>query len=231
MSNSKQTRLSVIMPCYNEEKTIYEIIKKINNVKINKEIIIVNDGSTDQTSNMLKKIKQKNIKIIENPKNEGRANAIKKAIEKASGNIIILQDADLEYDPEDYYKIIEPINNGESQIVFGSRYLERKKWKMNRYLLCTKILNILANVLYKTNLTDQATCYKAFNINIIKDLKIKSKRFEFDSEFVAKVSKKGYRIKEVPISYYPRTTKEGKKVKFRDGLEAIYTIIKYRFIN
>ena len=92
-------------------------------------------------------------------------------------------------------------------------------------------MNILANVLYKTNLTDQATCYKAFNINIIKDLKIKSKRFEFDSEFVAKVSKKGYRIKEVPISYYPRTTKEGKKVKFRDGLEAIYTIIKYRFIN
>ncbi len=227
-------KVSIIIPAYNEEKTIEKILKKIISVKLplEKEIIVVNDGSTDKTKEILENLKEKyNIKVIHKI-NEGKGSAIKEGLKLANGDIIIIQDADLEYDPNDYIKLIEPILKGESKVVYGSRLRKFRKNKFSHisYLIGGIIVTLITNILYKVFLTDEPTGYKVFH----KDLKnilinAKANKFDWEPEITAKILRKGYKIIEVPINYYPRKKSEGKKIRWRDGLDAILTLIKWRF--
>jgi glycosyltransferase involved in cell wall biosynthesis len=228
-------KLSIIIPVYNEEKTILEILSKIDEVKISpeKEIIIVDDGSKDKTREILSRIngRSKNKKIIFHDKNYGKGHAILTGLKHASGQIILIQDADLEYDPNDYSKLIAPIINKKAKVVYGSRNLRDNKRSAISFYLGGRFLSFLANLLYGTKITDEATCYKVFRADIIKNIDLKCEKFEFCPEVTAKVAKKGINILEVPISYYPRGKKQGKKIKWKDGIEAIWALIKYRFID
>ena len=233
-------KLSIIIPAYNEKKTIDEIIKKVKEVKIPKEIIIIDDFSTDGTRENLKNLKDKEIKIFFHDKNYGKSHAVRTGIKKATGDIIIIQDADLEYDPEDYYKLVKPIEQGKTKVVYGTRFPKKKghpslvhpyQTLSNPFYLANKVLTILTNILYNAHITDEPTCYKVFDAQVLKSINLKSERFEFCPEVTAKVRKKGYKIYEIPISYYPRTVDEGKKINWKDGIEAIWTLIKYRFTD
>ena len=224
-------RLSVIIPVYNEKKTIKEIIKRVKEVKISKEIIIVDDGSTDGTKDFLEKLKDYEIRVFFHKKNYGKSHAVRVGIKEAKGDIVIIQDADLEYNPQDYPNLIEPILNGKTKVVYGTRFPKGRKHPtlLNLFYLANKVLTIMANIFYNANITDEPTCYKVFDAKTLKSINLKSERFEFCPEITAKVKKKGFKIFEVPISYYPRTAKEGKKINWKDGIEAIWTLIKYRF--
>lgn len=229
-------KVSIIVPVYNEEKTVSQILERIKKVKlsIEKEIIVIDDSSTDNTLTHLQR--QKNIILISHEENKGKGAAIKSGLERATGDIILIQDADLEYDPEDYPKLIKPILENEVYVVYGSRFLN-KKFKVvgkNRtilpiHLLGNKVLSLIASILYGPKLTDMETCYKVFKKEVIKDIHIKSNRFEFEPEITSKILKKGYKIKEIPINYNPRSFKEGKKITAKDGIKSIYSLIKYRF--
>ncbi|MBN2545294.1 MAG: glycosyltransferase family 2 protein [Spirochaetes bacterium] len=224
--------LSVIIPVYNEIKFLEELLEKVENVKdIEKEIIIVDDGSIDGTEEILKKLKNK-YKVIFHEKNMGKGAAIKTGISQAHGDIIIVQDADLEYEPNDYHRLIKPIVDGKAKVVYGSRFLSKNqviKYKLN--WLATKLLNYMVLFLYFHKITDEPTCYKTFDAKLIKSIKLKGDRFDWEPEVTAKILKKGIKIHEVPISYYPRSFKEGKKIGWKDGFQAIWTLIKYRFID
>lgn len=227
-------KLSIIIPVYNEEKTIKEIVKRINKVNIAKELIIIDDGSTDQTRVYLKELQTDNyinIKVIYHKKNYGKGSAIRTGLNYVKGDIVIIQDADLEYNPNDYLKLIIPIEQGKSQVVYGSRNLGNKLRGKKLYRWGGILLSYLANILYNIKITDEATCYKAFKTRVIKSLNLQCKRFEFCPEVTAKLAKQGYKIIEIPISYSPRNHKQGKKINLIDGLQAIWTLIKYRFIN
>jgi glycosyltransferase involved in cell wall biosynthesis len=231
-------KLSVIIPIYNEIKTVNEIIKRVKAINIPKEIIIVDDGSKDGTRELLKNLKDPEIRVFFNKRNYGKSHSVRVGIRESHGNIIIIQDADLEYNPQDYPKLIRPIQIGMTQVVYGTRFPTRKGHPsiihpyyslFNPYYFANKILTVTANILYRANITDEPTCYKVFDSRALKSLNLKSERFEFCPEVTAKIKKKGYNIYEVPISYNPRTTKEGKKINWKDGIEAIWTLIKYRF--
>lgn len=231
-------KLSIIIPAYNEINTIEEIIKRVKRININKEIIIVDDGSKDGTREFLKNLNDFEIRVFFNKKNYGKSHSVRVGIKEAKGEIIIIQDADLEYDPEDYYKLIEPIKKGKVKVVYGTRFPEKKGHPSlthpyfpfsNPYYFANKILTILSNILYNAEITDEPTCYKVFDANVLKSINLKSERFEFCPEVTAKVKKKGFKIYEIPISYNPRTIKQGKKINWKDGIEAIWTLIKYRF--
>lgn len=225
-------KLSVILPVYNEKNTIEEIIKRTEAVNLNKEIIIIDDYSNDGTREIIKeKINQKNIIKIFHSKNKGKGACIRSGLEKATGDIVIIQDADLEYDPEDYYKLVKPIMEGKASVVYGSRALGKCKYSYLRYALGGKFLSFLTNILYGSNITDEPTCYKLFKTELIKSLNLKCTGFEFCPETTAKILKRGYKIFEVPISYHPRKIEEGKKINWKDGIKAIWTLIKYRFVN
>jgi len=225
--------LSVIIPAYNEINTIKEILEKVKKIKISKEIIVIDDGSTDGTREYLENLKNPYIKIIFHKKNLGKSSAVRTGIKEAKGNITIIQDADLEYDPDDYYKLIKPIQEGKYKVVYGTRFpIISKMFSLtHRFFLANRILTIISNILYNANITDEPTCYKVFDTKVLQSLNLKSKRFEFCPEVTAKVRKKGYKIFEVPINYFPRTIEEGKKINWKDGIEAIWTLIKYRFID
>ncbi len=231
-------KLSVVMPVYNEVSTIKKIIEKVKSIKIPKDIVIVDDFSTDGTKEYLKKLKDKEIRVFFHKKNYGKSHGVRVGIKESKGDIILIQDADLEYDPEDYYKLVKPIEQGKTKVVYGTRFPKRKRHPSllhpyqnlsNPFYLANKILTTIANILYNTNLTDEPTCYKVFDSKVLKSINLKSERFEFCPEVTAKIRKKGYKIYEVPISYYPRTVEEGKKINWKDGIEAIWTLIKYRF--
>ena len=226
-------KLSIIIPVYNEEKTIMNLIDLVEKVKIpiEKEIVIVDDFSKDNTREVLKKIKKNNIKVLYHDKNRGKGYAIRTGLKKVTGDIVIIQDADLEYDPNDYGKLIKPILDGKAEVVYGSRVLGRGKHEKSylTFYLGGRFLSILANLLYRTKITDEATCYKVFKTEIIKDINLKCERFEFCPEVTAKVAKKGIKIIELPIAYHPRSKKQGKKINWKDGLQAIWVLIKYRF--
>ncbi|MDD5650613.1 MAG: glycosyltransferase family 2 protein [Candidatus Nanoarchaeia archaeon] len=232
-------KLSIIIPLYNEKDTIPELIKRVNSVKLNKEIIVVDDYSTDGSREWLKNSKLKNVKKVFHEKNYGKGMAIRSGIKEVTGDIVIIQDADLEYDPNDYYELVKPIEEGKAEVVYGSRILGNliKNMKSKHaqayyeYYYGGKILTILTNILYNAKITDEPTCYKVFKTDVIKNINLKCTRFEFCPEVTAKVRKKGYKIFEVPIKYNPRTLKEGKKIKFKDGFEAIWALVKYRFVN
>ncbi|NIM02561.1 glycosyltransferase [bacterium] len=221
-------KLSVIMPVFNEESTILKIIDRVRKVDIDKQIVIVDDGSIDRTREILENLSDEDIKVIYHAENRGKGSAIRTAIPYLEGEVTVIQDADLEYDPQEYHKLVRPIIDGKASIVYGSRFLQFNKPIYLRYLLGNKFLTWLINILYCSRITDSYTCYKAFETGVLKNLTLGAKRFEFEAEVTIKLLKKGYEIREVPISYSPRTLREGKKINWKDALSGILTILKYR---
>jgi len=229
-------KLSVVIPAYNEQATIRQVVDNVKMIDIDKEIIIVDDGSTDGTGDIIKRVKsEKNnqVRAVHHPKNKGKGAAIRTGIRFASGDIILIQDADSEYDPNDYYKLVKPILEGKAAVVYGSRRLNKsnKQYSGLQYYLGGLFLTLLTNMLYGTSITDEPTCYKVFKKEVIKNMKLRCERFEFCPEVTAKIAKKKIKIYEVPISYHPRHKKEGKKIDFGDFIEAIWTLVKYRFLK
>lgn len=222
--------LSVIVPAYNEAKTIRQILEKINSVDIDKEIIVVDDGSCDGTEKILRDIKYNNLKIIHHSSNRGKGAAFLTGLSHAQGEFIIIQDADLEYEPNDYLKLIKALKENNADIVLGARF---KKGYHGLFIhrLGNRLLTVLLNLLFKVRLNDCFTCYKLFRRDTINLLNLKEQSFTVETEIVAKAAKKGLRIIEVPISYYPRSYSEGKKIRCKDGIRAIRSIIKYRFFD
>ncbi|MEK6222283.1 MAG: glycosyltransferase family 2 protein [Chloroflexota bacterium] len=226
-------KLSVLMPVYNEVDTIEEIVRRVQDVALAHEIIIVDDGSQDGTRDLLKEIeKQPDVRVILHERNQGKGAAVRTGIQAAVGEVMLIQDADLEYDPRDYPILLKPIEEGVADVVYGSRFLGAPHrvilfWNM----VANKILTLFTNILYNNILTDMETGYKVFRKEVVEDMVINAKRFDFEPEFTAKLLKKKVRIYEVPISFNPRLYSEGKKIGIMDGVEAVWTLIKYRFIN
>lgn len=229
MENNDFT-LSIVVPCYNEKDNIKKIVKKILNSPVkNKEIIIVDDYSSDGTRDILEKeIKPLVSKIVYQEQNQGKGATLKEGFKHVTGDFVIIQDADMEYEPNDYVKVVEPLVNGECDVCYGSRFLNKKAKGYLANILANKFLTFLSNIFTGLHLTDMETCYKCFKREIIQSIDIEEKRFGFEPEITAKLAKKKVIIKEIPISYYPRTNMEGKKIGFKDGIRAIYCILKYR---
>ncbi|MHC5076586.1 MAG: glycosyltransferase family 2 protein [Planctomycetota bacterium] len=226
-------KLSVIIPVYNENTTIKKIINMVNEVDVKKEVIVVDDGSDDGTKEILRNIKMNSLKTVFHERNRGKGAAIRTGLKYVTGDIVIIQDADLEYDPQEYPKLIQPIVEGKAKVVYGSRFLRPLTSPKIYYhfVLGVKLLNLLTYLLYGVKTTDEATCYKVFRTEVIKNIELKCEGFEFCPEITAKICKKGYKIYEVPTPYTARYYQEGKKITWRDGVKAIYTLIKYRFID
>ena len=227
-------KLSIIIPCYNESKTISTIIDKvISSSEYEKEIIVIDDFSTDGTVDILKSIEKKISKLIFNEKNYGKGYCLKRGIQEASGDIVLIQDADLEYSPNDYPKLIEPIKQGYADVVYGSRFIgsDEKRVLFFWHSLGNKILTMLSNMFTNLNLTDMECCYKAFKSEVIKDINLKENRFGFEPEITAKIAKKQVIIFEVGISYFGRKYSEGKKITWKDGIAAIYCILFYNIFG
>ena len=227
-----QPLLSVIMPVYNEQETLTEILTRVRAVDLEKEIVVVDDGSSDGTRDILKEEEKKgDLKILYHEVNKGKGAAVRTGLEHASGDFIIIQDADLEYDPREYPKLLKPILEGEAEVVYGSRSLVFKETMFLLQALGNKIVTLATNLLYGIALSDMETCYKVFRAEVITSIPLRSRRFELEPEITAKLLKRGYRIHEVPISYQGREYHEGKKLTWRDGITALWTLIKYRFVD
>jgi glycosyltransferase involved in cell wall biosynthesis len=234
-------RLSVIMPAYNESSTILDILQKVAGLEIpgiEIEIIVVNDCSTDDTKTLVEKFIQeqsdKRIKLLNQEKNQGKGAAIHKGIAEAKGDYLVIQDADLEYDPEEYRDLLKPVLNGQADVVYGSRFMGDKPHRILFFWhsIGNKMLTTLSNMFTNLNLTDMETCYKLFKTDIIQKIDLREKRFGFEPEVTAKISRlPGIRIYEVGISYYGRTYEEGKKINWKDGFHAIYCILKYNIFS
>ncbi|UCE52069.1 MAG: glycosyltransferase family 2 protein [Desulfobacterales bacterium] len=227
-------RLSVVIPVYNEEVTIKEIVSRVQALEREKEIVIVDDGSTDGTAEILKEIDNQNedITVLFHEKNRGKGAALQTGFATASGDIIIIQDADLEYDPRDYEALLVPILDGRADVVYGSRFLGGPHRVLYFWhYVGNRFLTLLSDAFSNLNLTDMETCYKVFKKEVINEITLRSNRFGFEPEFTMKIAKKGFRVYEVPISYSGRTYKEGKKIGWKDGIKAIFTIIWFRFFD
>lgn len=228
-------KLSIIIPCYNEKSTILEIIKKIHEQNyIEKEIILIDDFSTDGTRSIIdNQLNDKISQLILNDQNYGKGYCIRKGIEVATGDIILVQDADLEYDPSDYKKLIDPIEKNIADVVFGSRFRSSDTTRVLFFwhTLGNKFLTLFSNFFTNLNLTDMEVCYKAFKSDLIKNIKLEESRFGFEPEITAKIAKKNVRIYEVGIKYFGRTYKEGKKINWKDGFSAIRCIVKYSLFS
>jgi len=226
-------KLSVIIPAYNEEKTIAEIIRRVQAVELDKEIIVVDDASTDRTGLILREIAGKqsgnDFRIFRHEANQGKGSAIRTGLKEAVGDLVVIQDADLEYDPQDYHLLVRPIVEGRADVVYGSRELGRNRISSAGFFLGGKLLSFLANVLYQARITDEPTCYKVFRREILQGLNLKCRRFEFCPEVTARVRRQGYAIYEVPIRYYPRSIREGKKIRLSDGISAVWTLLRCKF--
>ncbi|MBQ2409497.1 MAG: glycosyltransferase family 2 protein [Bacilli bacterium] len=224
-------KLSIIIPVYNEEKFIQDIIERVKNSntgKIKKEIIIVDDCSSDNTRKILKKkINKKVDKIIYHEHNQGKGAALRTGIKEATGDVVIIQDADFEYDPNDYLKVVTPIFENKAEVVYGSRFLNKKFKGYKKNIIANKFLTFLSNLFSHQKITDMETCYKAFKREVIQSITIEENRFGFEPEITAKIANKKIKIHEVEISYNPRSHEDGKKINYKDGLRAIYCIIKY----
>lgn len=225
-------KLSVVIPVYNEVNTIEEILAQVRAVNLADEIIIVDDGSTDGTRDKLKAQEgQLATAVIYQARNQGKGAAVRAGIDRAIGDIILIQDADLEYDPRDFAMMIRPIQEGRVKVVYGSRFLGPRKAMNFWNMLANKFLTLMTNILYNAILSDMETGYKAFKADVIKAIPLRSKRFEVEPEITAKVLKRHHRIFEVPISYYGREMNEGKKIRWYEAPKAVWTLLKYRFVD
>ena len=232
-------KLSVMMPVYNERKTLAEIVSRVLNQRIDGidslELVIVDDASTDGSTEIIEQLARTHLQIkpILQKKNQGKGAAIRKAIDAASGDIAIIQDADLEYDPNDFRVVLTPILQGDADVVYGSRFIIKTEGRdlYSKHALGNRFLTFLSNRFANLNLTDMETCYKAFRLQALKTMPLRSNRFGIEPEITAKIAKRKLRVHEVPISYHARTYAEGKKIKWKDGIVAIYVILKYWLVD
>ncbi len=226
-------KVSVVIPVYNERQTIREIVQRVLDTGLIYEVIIVDDGSTDGTREILKELENlPPIRVILHPANAGKGAAVRTGIQNARGDVIIIQDADLEYDPREYPKLLRPIEEGIAEVVYGSRFLGGARrpilfWNM----VANRLLTLITNVLYNNILSDMETGYKVFKREVIQNIPLRAQRFDFEPEFTAKILKRRIRIYEVPIDFNPRDYSEGKKIKAWDAFEALWALIKYRFVD
>ncbi|MDY7000776.1 MAG: glycosyltransferase family 2 protein [Thermodesulfobacteriota bacterium] len=224
-------KLSVIMPAFNEARTLPEILRRVLDVPLDmeKEVLVVDDGSTDETADFLKTLDDPRIKVLRHARNQGKGAAVRTALALATGDIILIQDADLECDPKDYPKLIEPIASGRFRVVYGSRVLSRSPRLYHRYYWGGRFLSFLANVLYRMNITDEPSGYKVFRSDVLKSFPLKCEGFDFCPEVTAHVGLRKIPVCEVPISYSPRSFSQGKKTRWRDGWIAIKVLVRHRF--
>lgn len=225
--------LSIIIPVYNEEHTVGEILSRVQAVKLEgrkKEVIVVDDGSTDGTRKTLKPW-EKNVRVIYKTRNEGKGSALSEGLKRATGDIILIQDADLEYSPDDYHVLLAPLTNKKVNVVYGSRFLGPHLSTMFVYAQGNKFVTMITNILFNSNITDMETGFKVFRRKVLDGIAIHAKGFDVEPELTVKILKRGYQIYEVPITYFGRKFSEGKKLTWRDGVIALWILIKYRFVN
>jgi glycosyltransferase involved in cell wall biosynthesis len=225
-------KLSVLMPVYNEARTIDEVLRQVAAVPIEKEVLVVDDGSTDGTREILKSWEGRDgVRVIFHDRNRGKGRALATALGEARGEILIIQDADLEYDPADYPAMLRPLEMGRADVVYGSRFRGSVENRVQNFwhTVGNRVLTLISNVFTDLNLTDMATCYKVFHRRVVPTLDLQSSRFGVDAEITVKVARGGFRIFEVPVSYFARSRAEGKKIRLRDGFSAITALVRYRF--
>jgi glycosyltransferase involved in cell wall biosynthesis len=225
------TTLSVIVPVYNERNTVAEVIRRIRavDVPLTVEVVVVNDGSSDGTDKVLAAIEDSTVKVVNHAQNQGKGAAIRTGLAEVRGDLVLIQDADLEYDPDDWPKLLDPILKGKARVVYGSRFTGERMNMLPSHWVGNRILSLVTNILYSSTLSDMETCYKLFDRKVISGITIESDRFDFEPEITAKVLRKGHRIYEVPISYAGREIDEGKKITWRDGFGALKALVKFRF--
>jgi len=228
-------KLSVIIPVFNEKKTVEELIGRVQAVKIpiEREIIAVDDGSTDGTRDILARLKEEGILVVLHEKNQGKGAAIRTGIQHASGDFVVIQDADLEYDPEDYPELLKPLLDGRADVVYGSRFIGGGAHRIHLFwhYLANKFFTLMTNVLFNVNLTDMGVCYKVFRSSVIKSIPLRENGFGFEPEVTAKICKRRMRLYEVPVSYAGRTYEEGKKIRFTDSFAYLYCLLRYRLAD
>jgi glycosyltransferase involved in cell wall biosynthesis len=235
-------KLSVLIPVYNEERTLEEVVRRVRSIDLPKEIILVDDGSKDRSRELLTQLQQQSerapdplneIRVFLQPNNQGKGAAIKVALDHAHGDVMIIQDADLEYDPHDYPALLEPIERGLADVVYGTRFAGGGAHRVLYFWhsLGNRMLTLVSNMLTNLNLSDMEVGYKMFRAEVLKSIKLESKRFGFEPEVTLKLAKKGYRFYEVPISYHGRTYQEGKKITWKDGVSALYYMLRFRLKN
>jgi glycosyltransferase involved in cell wall biosynthesis len=226
----KNPLVSVVMPAYNERDTIEEIIRRVLAVPLRLELVVVDDGSSDGTGDILQRLAPAlSFKLLLQPHNRGKGAALRRGFAEVTGDIVVIQDADLEYSPEEYPQLIELICSGRADVVYGSRFIGRHRVFLFTHFLGNRLLTGLTNMLYNTMLTDMETCFKAMRIEVLRSMTLRSERFGIEPELTAKIFKRGYRVYEVPITYDGRGYEEGKKITWKDGVVAVWTLLKYRF--
>jgi len=223
-------KLSVIIPVYNERNTVAEAVRRSRTAEIplEREIVVVDDGSDDGTRQILSQLQDSTVRLVSHPANRGKGAAIRTGLSHVTGDLVLIQDADLEYDPDDWPKLLAPVLKGKARVVYGSRFTGERRNMMFWHWVGNRFLSLVTNLLYNTTLSDMETCYKLFDRRVLRGLTIDSDRFDFEPEITAKVLRRGFRIYEVPISYAGREYHEGKKITWKDGFRALYTLVRYR---
>jgi glycosyltransferase involved in cell wall biosynthesis len=230
---TKLRKLSIVVPVFNERNTLPEVLRRMRTVElpdgIDREILVVDDGSTDGTREVLRQLGDSTVRVVLHPENRGKGAAVRTGFAHASGDYVLIQDADLEYDPADWPRLVLPVLNGKARVVYGSRFTGERRNMLFMHWVGNRFLSLVTNVLYNTTLSDMETCYKLIERSLVDKMVLRSNRFDIEPEMTAKILKQGVRIYEVPISYTGREFDEGKKITWRDGFSALWTLVKYRF--